>query len=147
MFGHILVALDGSEHARKAAEIGTDLAAKYGARLTFLTVTKAYKISAQARRYMELENLLGEPKYVIDEMTAAILDGAKDRARAEGLADFRTVAKEGAPARTIVDYAKREACDLIVMGSRGMGDLEAALLGSVAHTVSRLAPCTVITVK
>ncbi len=146
-FKQILVPLDGSGHASKAARVAVDIASKYDARLTFLTVTKEFKVSKQIRRFMELENLTGEPSYLIDEMTKTILDEAKDYARAQGLKGFKAIVREGLPARVIINYAKDHKIDLIVMGSRGLGDVEGTLLGSVSHKVANLAGCMVTTVK
>ncbi len=50
----------------------------------------------------------------------------------------------GQPADAIVDVARREGVDLIVMGSRGLGALEGALLGSVSEAVADRAPCPVL---
>ena len=47
----------------------------------------------------------------------------------------------------IVAFAKDRGIDAIVMGSRGTGDMEGLLLGSVSHKVTSLAPCTCVTVK
>ena len=44
-------------------------------------------------------------------------------------------------------YAKSARIDTIVMGSRGLSELESALLGSVSHKVASLADCTVMIVK
>ncbi len=147
MFSNILCAVDGSEHALKAAEAASELAAKLGAKLTFLTVTKELKVTEEIKRYMEIENLTGSPQYVLDEMTEQVLQGAKDCARRCGLGSVSTEVKVGHPARTIVAFAKRDGTDLIVMGSRGHGDIEGVLLGSVSHKVSSLATCTCMTVK
>ena len=147
MFQKILCAVDGSDHALKAAKLACELAAKHGAKLTFLTVTKALKMTAEVKHYIEVENLSGEPQYVLDQFTENVLQQAKDAARAQGIADVKTKVKTGQPARTIVQTAERDGFDTIVMGSRGLGDLEGFLLGSVAHKVASLSKCTVITVK
>jgi nucleotide-binding universal stress UspA family protein len=147
MFQNILCAVDGSDHALKAAKLACELAAKHGAKLTFLTVTKALKMTAEVKHYIEVENLSGEPQYVLDQFTENVLQQAKDAARAQGIADVKTKVKTGQPARTIVQTAERDGFDTIVMGSRGLGDLEGFLLGSVAHKVASLSKCTVITVK
>jgi universal stress protein A len=53
----------------------------------------------------------------------------------------------GAPAQRIVDEAIGHDCDLIVVGTHGRKGLSRLVLGSVAETVVRLAPCSVLTVK
>ncbi len=52
----------------------------------------------------------------------------------------------GEPAPAIVEHAKREAADLIVLGTQGRSGLSRVLLGSVAERVIREAPCPVMTV-
>jgi universal stress protein A len=57
------------------------------------------------------------------------------------------VTTEGAPFSQIVEYAKTQRVDLIVMGTHGRGALAHAILGSVAERVVRFAPCPVLTVR
>ncbi len=147
MFNNIVCAVDGSEHALKAAEVASALAAKFGARLTLLTVTRKISVTPEIKRYLELEHLTGEPQYVLDAMTKRILEAATQTARDAGVASVETEVRIGPPARTIVDFAKRNDADAIVLGSRGVGDIEGALLGSVSHKVANLAAMTVIAVK
>lgn len=147
MFANIVCAVDGSVHAERAARAAADLAAKFGARLVFLTITKEIKVSESVRRYMEVERISGGLEYVLDDMTEEILEKARKAAHAAGVRDFKTEVKIGHPARTIVQYADRVGADTIVMGRRGHGDIEGALLGSVSHKVAALASCTVVTVK
>lgn len=52
----------------------------------------------------------------------------------------------GPPARAIVEYARRQHIDLIVMGTHGRTGVSRAVLGSVAEAVVRRAPCRVLTV-
>ncbi len=147
MLKKILCAVDGSDYALKAAEFASDLAARYGAELTFLTVSKELKVTEEVKRFMHAEHLTGSPQYVLDEMTDRVLDQARERAKTHGIAKPKTEVKTGHPARAIVSYAERTGADVIVMGSRGMGDFEGLLLGSVSHKVSSMAKCTCITVK
>lgn len=53
----------------------------------------------------------------------------------------------GAPAQCVVDEASAHHCDLIVVGTHGRTGLGRLVLGSVAETIVRLAPCSVLTVK
>ncbi len=147
MYERILVGLDGSKHGLNAAETAIALAKTCGSELHFLTVTRPYKVSPQLRKYLQAENLLGEPKYVMDDMTQSIVDEAQGLAAGAGLQRYKTEVREGKPARAIVDYAEANNIDLIVVGSRGIGDIEAALLGSVSQKVSMLAHCQVTIVR
>lgn len=147
MFQKILCAVDGSKHALHAAEVASELAGKLGAKLTFVTVAKELKVTPEVRRYMELEHLIGSPQYVLDEMTEKIIEDAKDCAERCGARGVRTEVLTGPPARTIISLAERSEFDLVVLGSRGMGDVESALLGSVSHKVSQLVSCACLLVK
>lgn len=147
MFKKILCAIDGSIHALRAAELASGLAAEHGATLTFLTVTKEFKVTDELKRFIQLENLAGEPQYVLDEFTEDMLQKARDAAREAKVTDFDTLVRIGPPARTIVAEADRGGYDTVVLGSRGQGDPEAFMLGSVSHKVANLAKGTVIVVK
>ena len=148
MFKKILVAVDGSEHALRAARVAAEMAAQSeGAAISLLTVSRQYKVSPQLKQYLKLENLMGEPKYVLDEMTNYIISEAKKIAVDAGVKDVKTYIREGKPSRTIVDFANDHDMDLIVLGCRGVGEVEAFLLGSVSHKVSSLAKCTCVIVR
>jgi len=147
MYQRILVGLDGSDHGIAAARAAVQLARNCNAELHLLTVTRPYRVSGDLKRYLQAENLLGEPKYVLDEMTQSIVDDGKEIAREAGLKKIRSEVREGKPARSLCDYAEQEHIDLIVVGSRGIGELEAALLGSVSQKVSMLSECSVLIVR
>lgn len=84
-------------------------------------------------------------------------ESAQDRAaeileEAEGVveaaaASVASAIEVGSPARVIVDYAEEKDADLIVMGSHGRSGVSRILLGSVAETVVRRAPCPVTVVR
>jgi nucleotide-binding universal stress UspA family protein len=131
MFKKILCPVDGSDHSLRAAELASQMAQLGDAQLTFLTVTKELKMPEELKRYIEIEQLTGEPQYVLDDYTEKVIEEAKEAARAAGLSNVKTEAKTGQPARVIVSTADRGGYDAIVLGSRGHGDLEGLLLGSV----------------
>jgi nucleotide-binding universal stress UspA family protein len=147
MYKKILVGLDGSKHGIDAAQSAINLAKTFGAELHLLTVTRPFKVTPKLRQFLEAENLLGEPKYVMDEMTNSIVSEAKDLATKAGLENVKAAVREGKPARTLLDYARGNGIDLIVVGSRGIGELDAALLGSVSQKISMLSECTVMVVR
>jgi nucleotide-binding universal stress UspA family protein len=147
LYKKILVGLDGSSHGLEATNAAVELAKTFNAELHLLTVTRPFKVSPKLRRYLEAENLLGEPKYVMDDMTNSIVTDAKDIASDAGIKNVKTVVREGKPARTLLDYAKDNGIDLVVVGSRGVGELDSALLGSVSQKVSLLSDCTVMIVR
>lgn len=147
MYKRILVGLDGSSHGLRTAETAAVLAARLGAELHLLTVTKPPDVSLEVQGYLEAENLLGEPRYVLDEETQALVEKAKAIAAQNKVQKIRSVVREGRPAAVLIDYAKDHRMDLLVVGSRGVGPLEAALLGSVSQKVSQLAGCSVLIVR
>lgn len=133
----ILVAYDGSTHADAALDMAADMAQRYGAALVLL------------HAYPHVSDMLGTPHY--DEMLAArtllgknILDAARARLPAE--LEVETQLIEGPPAHAILRVAAEEGCDLIVVGSRGRGQLAGLLLGSVSSTVAHHANCPVLIV-
>ena len=66
-----------------------------------------------------------------------------------GLPEDRVVTEVqvGEPAEEIVDLARLEGYDLIVMGCRGIGQMKELLIGSVSHRVLHTAPCPVLVAR
>ncbi len=147
MFSHILVPIDGSAHSQKAAEVAVDFATAHDAQVTFLHVTRKFEIPEPLRRYVKREHITGEQLYEVDDATEKMIKEVQRDARESGVKKSRTKVVEGKPSRTIVEFARKEKCDAIFMGSRGLTDIEAALLGSVSHKVASLASCTVVLVR
>ena len=65
---------------------------------------------------------------------------------AKGLA-YRVEVREGAPFYEIIQFAKENDIDLIVMGTHGRGFVGHVVMGSVAEKVVRTAPCPVLTIR
>lgn len=60
--------------------------------------------------------------------------------------DFEELVLEGDPAEMILEAARIEKCDLIVMGTRGLSNIQGLALGSVSNKVLHAAPCMVLMV-
>jgi len=147
MFENILICVDGSDIAQRAVQVGAEISAKFGSNLHILTVVRPYRVSPELKRFLQAENLMGEPKYVLDDMTKGIIADGRKMAEDAGAKKVETHVVEGKPARSVIEFAADNNIDHIVMGSRGVGEVEAALLGSVSHKVSSLAKCAVTIVR
>ena len=82
----------------------------------------------------------------LDAMSNKILMQSKERARRIGAPTIKVEVAWGDPAEMIIETARREQVDAIVVGRRRRGRLAGLLLGSVSQKVASLAPCIVIVV-
>lgn len=139
MYKKILVPVDGSEHALKALAFAIDLAEKYEATLSLL-----YVVTSQV-----VPDSIGDFRDWVYEREAGakVISACEERASDRGLKSVETSIQKGQPGQVIVDRARDTNVDLIVMGTRGLSDMQGLLMGSVAHKVSHLAHCTVVTVR
>jgi nucleotide-binding universal stress UspA family protein len=134
----ILHPTDFSPQADNAFRLALAVARDYGARII---VTHVREIPAGA----------------YGEYGVMLVDPAEDRRDVQGKLNqvkhknkslvSDALLAEGDPAAEIVNLAKEEGCDLIVMGTHGRSGLARLLMGSVAEQVSRQAHCPVLTVK
>ena len=151
MFKTILVAVDGSDHSWKALDLATEMAKSHGAKLHILHVNPYQDVPEALRDFAKAEHVpLEEERFRFhygktlgDRLTQL----AEDRARTNGLTAVSAQTAEGRPADAILEVAKRQAVDAIVLGSRGAGYISGMLLGSVSHRVANLADVTCIVVK
>ena len=140
----ILVATDFGEASDAALNYGRELARTFGATLHVLHVVEnvmsQYATEFAFAAYPEVQ------KQVEDAAGKQLntLLGEEDREKLGARPVLRT---STAPAVAIVDYAKEERVDLIVMGTHGRGAVAHFLAGSVAERVVRSAPCPVLTVR
>jgi nucleotide-binding universal stress UspA family protein len=145
----ILVALDGSTHANYALMFALDVAEKYSASITVLTVLHHTYIpyNADAVGIVTSQSVL-ECIEAQRTQHEEILFQAQEQIQKEhpNLA-VSTKLKEGRPADKIIETAKEENVDVIVMGSRGLGGIKQLFLGSVSDRVADEAPCPVLIVK
>ncbi len=145
MFKNILVAVDGSEGANRALKLAAGLQRSFGGELLVLTVYRHHSLLEASMSMVRPR----EPENLDDAMRAhagKIVEEAREIARRQGAEKVRGFIKSGQPARAIVRFGEKHEADLIVVGSRGLGDVEGFLLGSVSHKVTSLAKCPVMVV-
>ena len=150
MIKKLLVAIDGSSHSLKAVDYASAIAASCGARVIILNVVKVHKVkelSAETRTYAKLEQIPGVDLDALKMIAGELVAHAEKKSRDKGVNDIVTQVQEGPVARTIIACAQQNDVDMIVIGSRGLGNIEATLRGGVSHRVELLAKCPVLTVK
>jgi nucleotide-binding universal stress UspA family protein len=140
MFNNILLAVDGSDHALRAAKIAADLARELNSDILRIVIAVD-----------PVPPYLGEPNFqnAVNARTKearTILDAALETI-GEIPGEIHTEVLEGSPAEAILGVADTRKSDLIVMGSRGLGRLAGALLGSQSQKVVRHAACPVLIVR
>jgi nucleotide-binding universal stress UspA family protein len=172
----IVVPTDGSAHAKKAVDLAADIAEKYGARIVLLHVLLRHTSEsdieslckenampdALAKKFEDLrqayldraaasyeDGIIFVPisDDVLNDVGNLILDNARLKVELTGVKDVTAHVVDGAPADKIIAAAEKENADMIVMGSRGLGNIAGLLVGSVSHKVSNLSKCTCVTVK
>lgn len=136
MFRSILVAWDGSDHAKRALAEAVDVARTQDARLTLLTVAAPIRVWPGYVPPISEAELDDAAKEILAEGEALVPDGIA--------VSGRTTA--GHPGMTLLERAKAADHDLIVMGSRGRGAVRSAVLGSVSHFVLNHATVPVLIV-
>ncbi|MCD6411444.1 MAG: universal stress protein [Thermoplasmata archaeon] len=143
----ILIAYDGSESSRKAVDLTLNVA-KERDEVILLTVIPAELVSSSFTKMLlptiNLDELI-ERKTFKERAEETLKEVAT---KLEGkVAKVETVVETGDPADEILLVAKREMCDLIVLGYKGYGKEGRFLIGSVTDKVVRHASCSVMVVR
>jgi nucleotide-binding universal stress UspA family protein len=138
MFSRILVGTDGSDTAATAIERATQIAQLTHAELVILHVYRTLSAVGD----VGVVAAVADPRPILDE-------GREVLARAEqqvaGRVAVRTALRRGDPAQSLIDLAKEENADVIVVGNRGMRGAR-RMLGSVPNSVAHGARCDVLIV-
>jgi nucleotide-binding universal stress UspA family protein len=139
----ILVPVDGSESASRAAGFAGKLAGPLTAKLILLHV-----YDAPAASLLGLASL-GEAavKDALNKVAELSFERALLAIELPNALTIEKFATTGHPSEEIIGHARASTCDLIVMGSRGLSPLQEIMLGSVSDRVLRFAPCAVTVVR
>lgn len=147
---NILVAVDGSDSSLDAVAYADDLADACGASLTLLYAGRPHSTLASRQSLQELERVEHIEIRAEDLLQAeadAVLGEAATKVSCLPKSRVERVSRTGDPTESIVGYANEHGTDLIVMGSRGLGNLGGLLLGSVSHKVMQVAQCPCLVVR
>jgi nucleotide-binding universal stress UspA family protein len=139
MFENILLAFDGSPHSVRAAQTAAEIARCHPGLLRIVVT------------YDRIPAYLGEPNMQVI-ITAQLEDAETQMKKAQEIVgeipgELSTEILEGPTAEAILQIAETRKCDLIVMGSRGLGSLAGLLLGSQSQKVVSHATCPVLIVR
>ena len=150
MYKHILISTDGSEVAQKGLDHGLSLAKEIGAKVSVITVTESFPVYASAGAgvgagWVPIE--MADYDKVQDEFANRVFAGAKQAAEQHGVAVETIHVRNAQPAEAILETAKAQGCDLIVMASHGRRGLGRVLLGSQTSEVVTRSPLPVLVVR
>ena len=148
MINKILVAIDGSKTADSALDFALDLAKKYSAETLIVSVLDVISLSLVSRGM--LFSPTSTTKY-LEDLEAfykkVLTDALKKAKKLKVKLKISKKLLKGRAADKIVETANRGSFDLIVIGSRGLGEIKEFFLGSVSDRVADEAKCPVLIVK
>ncbi|MFK7963591.1 MAG: universal stress protein [Burkholderiaceae bacterium] len=166
----IVCAIDGSDHAEKAAEIAADLALLHSADLRYVHVLMRDLTFGQLGKYAEnihLKDIIAtEQKAITELMTSGkvafvpgaceavvrqlaeiILLDAKELGEKRGVNTIRSVILDGHAAERILSYCEKSRADILIVGTRGLSGVKNFLLGSVSQKLMNHSTCTCVCVS
>lgn len=142
MSGRVVVGVDGSETAKKAARWAAREAKLRGMKLDLVS---AWQIPTYAYGY-GFAAISEEMLKSLAERAEGYLAAALEEARAEARdVQLETIAAEGQAANVLLEVSK--GADLLVVGSRGLGGFRELLLGSVSQQCAHHSSCPVVIVR
>jgi nucleotide-binding universal stress UspA family protein len=140
----ILLATDGSREANLAARTAVDLADKTGSELHVAFILRTQDASDYSTVGFYTENTHEEE---IKQMGQRLLDEQVKRVEAAGGPVAGAHFRRDRPDKGILAVGEDIGTGLIVLGSRGLGGVKRALMGSVSDSVVRHAHCPVLVVR
>ena len=149
MYTRIVVGVDSSELADKALNHALTLAKDWKARLFVVTATEPSTIVAPGAEMIAVNTgeFIAEMEVVKAQSAKATLDEVKATAKASGVNVDCIHVPSSVAADAILDTAKQQGADLIVMGSHGRRGLGRLLLGSQAADVLAHSTVPVLVIK
>lgn len=148
MYQHLVVAVDGSETSLNALNHAIELALVGKSRLTLVNVANPSEYMTLAPEFLQHESYEAA---AIDNGNTVLIE-AKTIAQAAGVAQVDThllLAVKGAKemAQELVEYAKTQGADLLVLGTHGRTGLMHLLMGSFAETVMRYSELPLLIIR
>ena len=141
LYDRILVPTDGSAGMARVVEHAVDLASVHGA-----TIHGLFVVNTATFAGLPTESTWDGLGEMLRSDAESALDALRETVTERDV-PVETCVIEGSPPREIVEYAERNGCDLVVMGTHGRGGIDRLLLGSVAEKVVRGSNVPVLTVR
>ncbi|PYZ92066.1 universal stress protein [Salipaludibacillus keqinensis] len=141
MFKHLLLAIDGSDHSKRAAQKAIDLATLEGnGTIEILYVVAGNKSKSDVLQYGDSDSASRKRKLMLTPFEEMI---------AQAGIKYETTVLHGSnsAAESIIDHANKNDFDALVIGSRGLGTVQTMVLGSVSHKVMKHVKMPVLMVK
>ena len=147
MINRILVTTDGSASSNRAVGLAANMAIKHDASLYLLNVIREMQLPPELKKMAKVENIGQARQDVLDFVAEKILGDGERRAKGKGAKQVRKATAQGDPATAIARYAQRNKIDLIVMGTRGLGNVKGMLMGSVSRKVANSCDVNLLIVR
>ncbi|MEB3194140.1 MAG: universal stress protein [Cyanobacteriota bacterium] len=147
LYQHLLVPSDGTPLSLRALDQALALAKALGSQVTLLHVQPPLPVPLVGMGDMLDPATVESLSQTAEKESARILQEGEAAGQAAGVALRTEVVKQDLPYRAIVETAKRQGCDLIVMASHGRKGLSGLLIGSETQRVLLHAPIPVLVVR
>ena len=142
MFRQIIVGLDGSEKAKKAARIAYDLGKTYGGGVTLVHVPHAETAAFVVGALSGYHAAITKPSFEeIEKAGQHVLDEAVKIAEDMSFENVKTHMPHGDAANELLRHADEIDADLIITGRRGLSGVSSLVLGSTTQRINHLAKC------
>jgi nucleotide-binding universal stress UspA family protein len=139
LYKKILLATDGSEHSKRAAENALHIGkCSSGSKIDIVYVIDHDKVKSDVLSNWNTAEIGDKHKSRLKDIEKMVKDSR---------VAFETKILHGDPGPAIVEYANKNKFDVLVIGSRGLNGLQEFVLGSVSHKVAKRANCPVLIVK
>ena len=132
MIKRILAPTDFSELSANGVRYASQLAKELGSELVIMNIVPLDESNFASKREID-QHKLELDEFLVDRDVNPDLN-------------LRKLVEPGVPSGTIISFAERENCDLIVMSSHGSSGLSGVLVGSVTEQILRKSPCPVLVV-
>ncbi|MBO0992403.1 universal stress protein [Bacillus sp. SD088] len=139
MYKRILLAADGSEYSLRAAGETVKIAMLSNEVEVEIVFVMDYSKAKSDILHSK------DPEVLEFERRQKLLP-IEEYFKREGV-KYKTTMLHGDPGPVIVEYANKQSCDLVVVGSRGLNSLQEMVLGSVSHKIAKRVECPVLIVK
>ena len=136
MFQRILLPVDGSDCSKRACKYALELAKKFDSEIVLL---HAFELPIEIAStimggYASASSDTEDLRKSLEKFGNSVIQGIKKEVNFDKIS-VKELIKQGRPGQVIVDSLEEENISLIVMGSRGLGELTGLILGSVSSYV------------